>query len=663
MINFLKKLWSYSFQLLNSHSIDELATRKNIINAYRLMLGREPKSEEIFTSNTGLTRKELHTRLIQSFEYEKKFLLSQKDKTLSYSVPNVLSVTPLKINRVLLIGSCNSQLWADHINSSVKCDFLLFNNSYDIGEPPVALEQYDFQIIQIPIRSVVSDKLYFTKLTSVEECEKAFEESCQRLELFLSSAMKWNKSNQILSFAANYQAPQQNSMGRLMPRYDLRNFSFFVEKLNKKLCEYISRYNNSYLLDIDQLSCLHGRRYMQDDSIWHSIHGGAHFDGNELEYDRIEKVCHADKYMVKHDVIFPNIIFNEIKAMYKTIKGQDQVKAIVVDLDDTLWRGLITEDFNGDRTEGWPIGFWDALLQFKKRGGLLGIISKNDSALIERNWESIFYGCVDINDFAIRKINRDPKPDNMLEIINALNILPSSVLFIDDNPRERAAIKEQFPDIRVLGENPYLWRHIVLFSPETQVPFITDESMRRTEIIHKKIERDEIKSKLSAQEFLSSLNLKMRFFKISGENDPKFNRTFELINKTNQFNTTGKRWKREELLDLINVGKMIYSFEVSDKFSSYGLVGSIICSQNSIDQFVMSCRVVGLDIELAAMSAVMRILRSNISSITAVIVKTQNNLLSHDLFKRCGFDESEDGLFRRNIISPLTSPSHVQLLD
>ena len=662
MFNFFKKLWFFCFGSSNSYCMDELATQEDTINAYRLMLGREPESEEILTGNMGLTRRELHKRFIQSFEHERVFVWSKKEKTLSYSVPNVLSVTPLTINRILIIGSCNSQSWADHINSNVKCDFLLFNNSFDIGEPPISLEEYDFQIIQIPIRSVISDKLYFTKLTSIEECEKAFEESTQRLELFLSSAMKWNKRNQILSFVANYQVPQQNSMGRLMPRYDLRNFAFFVESLNKKFCEYISTYNNSYLLDIDQLSCIHGRRYMQDDSIWHSIRGGAYFGENELEKDRIEKVDHANNYIFKHDAIFPNIVFNEIKAMYKTIKGTDQVKAIVVDLDDTMWRGIIAEDFNGYRTEGWPIGFWDALLQFKKRGGLLAIISKNDSSFIEGKWGSIFHGCIDINDFAIRKINWNPKPDNMLEIINTLNILPSSILFIDDNPRERAAVKEQFPDIRVLGENPYLWRHIVLWSSETQVPFITDESTRRTEMTQKKIERDEIKSKLTAEEFLSSLNLQMKFFKISGVDDPKFNRTFELINKTNQFNTTGKRWKQEELLDGLNVEKTLYSFEVDDKFSSYGLVGSIICSQNSIDQFVMSCRVVGLGIELAAMSEVMKSLSSNYSFVTATFVKTQNNLLCRDLFTRCGFIENEGSVFHRDITSLFAVPFHVQLL-
>src|SRR5205085_3701358 len=160
-----------------------------------------------------------------------------------------------------------------------------------------------------------------------------------------------------------------------------------------------------------------------------------------------------------------------------------------VDLDDTLWRGVAAEqaeqtELYGLPREGWPLGFIEALMFLKQRGVLLGIVSKNDEARVRAIWQRIYGDLIQMEDFAVRKINWQPKADNIEAILDEVNLLPKSVVFIDDNPVERAAVTAAFPEMRVLGANPYLWRRILLWAPETQVAALTTASATRTEMVH-----------------------------------------------------------------------------------------------------------------------------------------------------------------------------------
>src|ERR1700678_1305369 len=141
------------------------------------------------------------------------------------------------------------------------------------------------------------------------------------------------------------------------------------------------------------------------------------------------------------------------------------------------------DDIREDPVEGWPLGVIEALQFLKKRGVLLAIVSRNDEARIVQVWDSIMPGRLRLDDFAIRKINWRPKVENLEDIIREVNILPRGVVFIDDNPVERAGVKAALPEVRVLGAHPYLIRRILLWAPEMQVGVVTEESARRTEMV------------------------------------------------------------------------------------------------------------------------------------------------------------------------------------
>jgi len=158
-------------------------------------------------------------------------------------------------------------------------------------------------------------------------------------------------------------------------------------------------------------------------------------------------------------------------------------------------------------------------------------------------------------------------------------------------------------------------------------------------MVRAQVERERQRKQQSREEFLASLNVEVALLEVESIESPDFPRTLELINKSNQFNTTGRRWTQQECVAALDQNTRFFVFEVKDKFTRYGIVGVVICEDSHIAQFVMSCRVVGLDVEIGVIAELLRVLRSGmgVSSITAAMTETALNLLARDLWERCGF--------------------------
>ena len=184
-------------------------------------------------------------------------------------------------------------------------------------------------------------------------------------------------------------------------------------------------------------------------------------------------------------IAFMTAAWVEALAMFRIARRSSAVKLVICDIDDTLWRGVLaeTESPSGTEIEGWPLGVLDALTALKKRGILLALASKNEEDRVAAIWRRLVGSRLSLDDFAVRRINWLPKVENITEIINLVNVLPSSVVFVDDNPVERAAIKASFPEMRVIGADPYSLKRILVWSAETQVPDITAEFGAKTEMI------------------------------------------------------------------------------------------------------------------------------------------------------------------------------------
>jgi len=587
-----------------------------------------------------------------------------------YRCPSDLAVTKTQLKRVMVIGSCLSAGWPTLLESTCPdcvAEHFLFNHAATLPQRlPAAPEEYDFHLIQIPLRLLMREHAYL-HVSDADSlaAERAFEAVREQLTKTLAELMHWNQEHGILTFVCNFLVPQQNPMGRLLPRYDLRNFVYFIEKLNEALARELQQYKNAYLFDLDQIASTYGRRHLQDDIVWTIAHGAALSDaGWEEDRKRLEPIEKVTCYypMQSHDFVLH--AWAELIAMYRTIRQTDMVKLVLVDLDDTMWRGVAAEeaDASSMAREGWPLGFAEALMFLKRRGILLGIVSKNDEERVRGIWQRIYRNLIRLDDFAVRKINWQPKADNVEAILAEVNLLPNSVVFIDDNPVERAAIKAAFPEMRVLGPNPYLWRRILLWAPETQVATITAESAARTEMVQKQVEREGQRKRLSRADFLASLEIRAALHEIASSSDGRFARTLELINKTNQFNTTGKRWNLQEFTGFFRDGGRCFVLDVTDCYTAYGIVGVLLASGNDIIQFVMSCRVVGMDIEIAAVAGVLQALAARGSGEAgAALIHTPANLLCRDLWERCGFAPAGADRYVRAADAPLAVPPHIEL--
>ncbi len=580
-------------------------------------------------------------------------------------IPLELRQTELRARRVLVVGSCLSEFLAGYIvkaDDGCPCDFVLANHMHQLPkEPPQPIADYDFQLVQLALRSLLPERSYLSlRYDDLAAYERLLEQVRQRLSHNLAAAMRWNQERGLLTFVANFFVPQQNLLGRLMPRCDLRNPVYLVERINQCLAEELSRYSNAYLLDVDQISAGLGKAFIQDDATDFFAHNNV----LDQEFTDIDEPIEWHPPVTEIDparvVGFARAVWVELLAMLRTARQVDQVKLVAVDLDGVLWRGVAAEDDDeGDRVEGWPLGIIEALQFLKKRGVLLAIVSKNDEARIEARWDKIMHGRLSLDDFAVREINWRPKAENIDEIIREVNVLPRNVVFIDDNPAERAAVKAALPEVRVLEAHPYLIRRILLWAPETQVAGVTEESARRTEMVRAQVERETDRRRMSREEFLASLKVTVKLFDIASTEDKKFPRALELINKTNQFNTTGRRWTRADCVAAFAQGTRFHAFEVQDRFTRYGLVGVVVVEAGRIDQFVMSCRVIGLDVEKAVVAALTARLQNG-SDLAARLDETEANLPCRDLYERCGF-KRDGGYWIKPRAYVVEAPAHVAM--
>ena len=558
-----------------------------------------------------------------------------------YLTPTDLEISRVRPRRVLIVGSCLAEVWQSKIDC--PCDFVMTNNLNELPtQPPHPISEYDLQLVQLPLRSLLPDDAFWhISFLDMEAFRQVFDAAVQRMRANLDMAMRWNRENGILTFVANFFVPQQNAMGRLAPRCDLRNPVYFIEKLNEKLAQEIECFKNSYLLDIDAISSVLGRRYIQDDTAELQTHASLLGDSNyAYDQDRIEPIASMTHHYKLHHNSFLATLWHQAAAMYKTIRQADTVKLVIVDLDQTLWRGVVAENSEvTDQTiEGWPLGLVEALSYLKKRGILLAICSKNDQERIKPLWDKIMHGRLRLEDFAAVNINWKTKAENIEEILRRTSLLPRSAIFIDDNPAERASVQAAFPEIRTLGRHPYYLKRILLWAPETQVPVVTQESARRTEMINAQAEREEARKKMSREDFLASLNLEIDVAPINNLDHPSFARVLELLNKTNQFNTNGRRWTREECENAIKGGWDLVAFTMRDRLANYGLTACTWINQNKIEQFVMSCRVIGLDAENMIIEWLEQIMQqAGKDSIIARIIETTSNFPCRDMFARCGF--------------------------
>jgi FkbH-like protein len=341
------------------------------------------------------------------------------------------------------------------------------------------------------------------------------------------------------------------------------------------------------------------------------------------------------------------------------VLGLGRKKCVIVDLDNTLWPGVLAETGTPFAWEpsvsgvfsfiGLYFGLHEALLCLKKRGIVLACVSKNDEAVVRELWR--YPDCyprerlLTLDDFVTHRVNWNDKVDNIRSIADELGFAYDTFLFIDDHPVERDRVKQFLPEIEVWGEDLFALRRALLDDPRLQVPRLTDESANRTQLVKAQLGRQRLQAEAAdEQSYLASLQVKTRIEQVLP--DAKFDRIEELFRRTTQFNATGQQFTAAGLASLAaSPNARLFALHVSDRFADHGLVGAAVIEDREITGLVMSCRVLGMGVEHEFMRHMTSAVGAGV--ISARIVPTSRNIPVRNIYRDNGFVLDQDGVWRR----------------
>jgi FkbH-like protein len=343
-----------------------------------------------------------------------------------------------------------------------------------------------------------------------------------------------------------------------------------------------------------------------------------------------------------------------------TVTGIGRKKCVILDLDGTLWPGVLAEtgspfawtpEISGAFSfVGLYFGLHEALLCLKKRGIVLACVSKNDEATVRELWKypdhHPRHRLLTPDDFVTWRVNWDDKVGNIRSIAEELGFALDSFLFIDDNPVERDRVRQRLPEVEVWGEDMFGLRRRLLNDPRLQLPVITAEAAARSTLVKAQIERQHLRAETSDEaRYIESLQIQCRFECLTATS-AGLERVEELFQRTTQFNTTGRKFPANELTALAgNPDASLFALDVSDRFGNHGLVGAAVVAEGEILGLVLSCRALGMGIEHTFLRHILDALKASSASVRGRIIPTSRNIPVRNLYRDNGFIEAKPGLW------------------
>ncbi|MEO8448394.1 MAG: HAD-IIIC family phosphatase [Gemmatimonadota bacterium] len=324
-------------------------------------------------------------------------------------------------------------------------------------------------------------------------------------------------------------------------------------------------------------------------------------------------------------------------------------KCVVLDLDNTLWGGVVGEDGPtgirlGHTSPGAEyVEFQRFLATLPERGFLLAIASKNnpDDALeVIRGHEAMI---LREEAFSAIRINWRPKPENLTSIAEELNIGVDSLIFVDDNPDERELMRQLVPQVLTveMPRDPALYRETLEALPQLQALAVTAEDRQRIGQYRANRQREQRRvSTASLDEYLLSLEVTVEIGPVT---EPLFARVAQLFQRTNQFNVTTRRYDVAQLQKLAgDPAWRGFTLKAGDRFGDHGLVAVALARVGqdtwTVDSFLMSCRVIGYGIETALLATISaEAAKLGASALEGEFIVSKKNVPARDIYERHGF--------------------------
>jgi FkbH-like protein len=400
-----------------------------------------------------------------------------------------------------------------------------------------------------------------------------------------------------------------------------------IRRINRDLRRIAEGFRGVYILDYDALVARHGRQRWHDERKW-----------------LMARLPIASGHLLH--------MANEWVRFIVPLTGRT-AKCLVVDLDNTLWGGVIGEDGMTGIKIGpeYPGAAFQALhrvlLDLSRRGILLAVCSKNNLDDALEVFEKHPGMLLRLKHFAAVRINWTDKAQNLREIAQELNIGVDALAFLDDNPFEREQVRAALPEITVidLPQNPLDYAAAVRDCPVFERLALSAEDQKRTAMYAEQRQRAD------AQQTFQSKEDFFRFLEQEAELEPvtalTLARVAQLTQKTNQFNLTTRRYSEQQIAEIASrPGWHIVSIKVRDRFGDHGLVGVAIAhdegQQCEVDTFLLSCRVIGRTVETALLAHLAQhAAERGCKRLVGWFLPTKKNAPARDFYRQHGFERQE----------------------
>lgn len=434
------------------------------------------------------------------------------------------------------------------------------------------------------------------------------------------------ESLQKQSTARIIQANFADPIERLFGNFDSKvpwSLSSLVHSLNHKLLQRLRDSTDVLLFDVNALASLVGREQWFDETLWHHSKTMCSLKFLPAVAKGLGDICMA--------------------SFVRT------TKCVVLDLDNTLWGGVIGDDglagieLSPEGEGAAYLEFQSYLLELKNRGIILAVSSKNNHETALEVFRKHPQMRLKEDDITVFAVNWESKAQNIQMIKETLNIGFDAMVFVDDSKYERELVRQFIPDIIVpeLSDNPANYVSDISMLNLFETTSFTLEDRNRPEMYAKEVRRIELgKSMDSVDEFLKTLQMEavVSQFKLD-----QVERIAQLMNRSNQFNLTTKRYSVSDCKEMItNQDYHTISISLKDKFGDYGLISTIILKMQNeemhIDQWLMSCRVLSRGVEQIAMNYIIDLAHSRkVKKIVGTYIPTSKNGMVKSFYQQFNF--------------------------
>lgn len=487
---------------------------------------------------------------------------------------------------------------------------------------PLYVFEPDLTFVFVDIMSLLGEEYFFPYKMKTSERKHFVEEKSGEIKNLLE-VLNSDISGKVV--VHNFQVPVYSPRGIVEYKEDF-GFIEMVQTLNCDLRDFLKKNKKAYLFDYDSFCARHGKDFIFDQKMYYLA---------DIKLD-LEKMPSLSEYYLEY--IIP------LCALTK--------KCLVLDLDNTLWGGVIGEDGIegiklGPEKEGKPFfELQKAILNLYDRGIILAVNSKNNLQDALNVLQKHPYMLLKEKHFASMQINWMDKATNMIEIANEINIGLDSLVFLDDDHLNRELIRDKAPEVYVIDfpKDPALLPNTMeniskLFSTLE----ITSEDLKKGEMYVSQRKRRELKSTVNnIDDFLKSLEMKLTIEEANTFNTPRIS---QMTQKTNQFNLTTKRYMEEEIAKFSESNDyLVQCVKVQDKFGDNGITGCLIIIKESsdvwsVDTFLLSCRILGRRIEAVFLAKLIERAKSEgVRSILGEFIPTDKNMPASNFYKDMKFE-------------------------